>query len=278
MTREPQPATPRLDGPREPHVGHVEMVMGTAVTFDVRLEYESARSRARATRAIDECVTWLHWVDETFTTYDEGSFVSRLGRGELDVDQCPSDVARVVDACRAFRDQTSGWFDPWAGPAGGFDPSGLVKGWATQGASERLSDAGFDRHCVNAGGDVVARGAPAGKDGWGVGVAHPLVAGTLCAVLNVRDEAVASSGSAERGLHVWRPIDHEPARDLASVTVVHVDLTSADVFATAAFAMGELAPAWLESQVLNAYAVDAGGHEWCTPGFARRRTWPDRDE
>jgi hypothetical protein len=32
-------------------------------------------------------------------------------------------------ACEAAREASDGWFDPWAMP-GGYDPTGLVKGWA----------------------------------------------------------------------------------------------------------------------------------------------------
>ncbi len=135
--------------------------------------------------------------------------------------------------------------------------------------------AGFTQHCVNAGGDVVARGYPRPGERWGVGINHPLVRNALCAVVEVSDQAVATSGTAERGAHVWRPIDSSPALQLASVTIVGPDLSTADVYATAAFAMGLDAPKWIEDlDGIDAYIVDAGGHEWSTPGFSRRRTWP----
>jgi thiamine biosynthesis lipoprotein len=271
---EQRPARPTLAVPGEARFGHTEMVMGTAVTFDVRLDSERDGTRAAAARAVQDAVAWLQWVDRTFTTYDPGSFVCRLGRGEIAVEDCPPQVAEIVAACEGFRDATQGWFDPWAGPGGGFDPSGLVKGWAAQAASGLIAARGFERHCVNAGGDVAVRGRPAGRRGWGVGVAHPLVSGTLCAAVEVCDEAVATSGCAERGYHVWRPRDRSRAMDLASVTIVHRDLATADVYATAAFAMGLEARAWLVAHEVDAYLVDAQGHEWLTPGFQRRRTWP----
>ena len=40
-----------------------------------------------------------------------------------------------------MRAVTDGWFDAWAGP-GGFDPGGLIKGWAIDRAAARLRAAG----------------------------------------------------------------------------------------------------------------------------------------
>jgi thiamine biosynthesis lipoprotein len=254
---------------------HVEFVMGTAVTFDIDLDAITSARRRALKQALDECIEWLHWVDRTFTTYSEASFVSRLGRGSIKVEDCPQEMSFIVDECVRFREATSGWFDPWAGPAGGFDPSGLVKGWAAQGVSDRLLAAGFDRHCVNAGGDVIARGRTSPGSQWSVGISHPLVKSALCAVISITDEAVATSGTAERGTHVWRPSDRSPATELASVSIVGPDLGAADVYATAAFAMGMEAPRWIAClSDIDAYIIDATGHEWSTPGFARRRTWP----
>ncbi len=248
--------------------------MGTAVTFDVRLPKDGEAWHERASDAIAAGCDWLHFVDRTFTTYDSASFVSRYGRGDVELDECPGEVRAIVEQCRRFRILTGGWFDPWAGQACPFDPSGLVKGWAAQHASDLLSKAGLGRHCVNAGGDVAVRGASGAENGWGVGISHPLVPQALCAVVRAKDEGVATSGTAERGNHVWRPRDASPATDLASVTVLHPDLSVADVYATAAFAMGERATAWLTKIGVDAYVIDSGGHEWCTPGFARKRTWP----
>ena len=82
--------------------------------------------------------------------------------------------------------------------------------------------------------------------------------------------AVATSGIAERGLHVVNPRTSRPADALASVTVVGPDLTFADAYATAALAMGLDAPEWLSTLPEHeAYVIDAGGHVWWTGGFPR---------
>ena len=81
---------------------------------------------------------------------------------------------------------------------------------------------------------------------------------------------MATSGTAERGLHVIDPRTRRPAGALASVTVVGPDLTHTDAYATAAVAMGLDAPGWLEClREHEAFVVDARGHAWWTAGFAR---------
>ena len=112
------------------------------------------------------------------------------------------------------------------------------------------------------------RGEPEPGRGWHAGIAHPLHPGRLTVVIVGRDLAVATSGTAERGLHVVNPLTGRPATALASVTVVGPDLTWADSYATAALAMGLDAPCWIASLPdYEAFLIDAGGHAWWTPGF-----------
>src|SRR5256885_16735969 len=101
-----------------------------------------------------------------------------------------------------------------------------------------LETAGARNFCVNAGGDVVVGGHPAPGSGWRIGIRHPELAEALCAVLEVRHGAVATSANYERGEHILDGRTGLPARELLSITVVAEDLTVADTTATAAFAMG----------------------------------------
>ena len=193
--------------------------------------------------ALDEMFDWLRWVDDTFSTYKEDSQISRLGRSEIRLNDCADDVVLVLEMCEAVRAATRGYFDAWA--SGTLDPSGLVKGWSVERASELLAARGMPRHCINAGGDVRVRGEPEPERPWGIGVVHPFDRESLTIVVEGCDIAVATSGTAERGAHVYDPHTHTPATELASVTVVGPDLTYADAYATAAFAMGHGCRDWL---------------------------------
>ncbi len=132
---------------------HVERVMGTAVSFDVR----SSTSAASVGGAVD----FLHWVDETFSVYRANSQISRIGRGELGTDDACPEVREVLVRCEELREATDGWFDHEGGRRRGrpLDPSGYVKGWSVDRAAELLRFDGTDRFCINAGGDVVAIGS-----------------------------------------------------------------------------------------------------------------------
>jgi FAD:protein FMN transferase len=239
----------------------VEQVMGTAISVDVR---DATTDPA----ALEEVFAWLRRVDETFSTYKADSQVSRLGRGEIAVADCHPDVGWVLERCEEIHTATGGYFDAWA--SGTLDPSGFVKGWSIEAASGLLVERGSANHCINAGGDIRLRGEPEPGRPWHAGIAHPLVPGGLTVIVAGRDLAVATSGTAERGLHVIDPHTRRPAAALASVTVVGPELTLTDAYATAAVAMGLDAPKWLDSlDDHDAYVIDAGGHVWWTAGFAR---------
>ncbi len=232
--------------------------MGTVISVDVR---DAGVPEA----ALDDVIAWFHWVDGVFTTYQPDSQISRLGRGEIGVTDCDPWVGWVLERCEDMQRRTNGYFDVWA--TGQLDPSGLVKGWSVEVASTMLAERGSTRHCINAGGDIRLRGEPEVGRPWRAGIAHPHVRG-LTTIVEGRDLAIATSGTYERGLHVFDPHRGHAAAELASVTVVGADLTVADAYATAAQAMGTDAPAWLAGLGDHeAYLIDAGGHVWWTAGF-----------
>jgi FAD:protein FMN transferase len=243
-------------------VRHAEHVMGTVVSFDVPVF-------ARHGEALQTAVRWLHWVDRVFSPYRPDSDVSLLARAEVTVDACAPEVAEVLAACAFLRDASGGYFT--TAPAGQFDPSGFVKGWAVERASLLLSAAGSADHLVNGGGDVQCAGGRAPGEGWRLGIADPFRAGRLALVVTGRDFAVATSGTAERGAHIIDPVSGRPATGLASLTVIGPSLTFADAYATAAFAMGPvLAREWTEAlDGYQAYAIAPDGSTWQTSGFAR---------
>jgi thiamine biosynthesis lipoprotein len=248
---------------------HVEEVMGTRVTIDLR----DGELPGGHHRAVIDAVRWLHWVDRTFSLYQPASALSRLARGEIDLSRCPPAVSDVLALAEQCRDLTGGGFDPgWAGD-GTVDPTGLVKGWAAQAASAILAGDGSVHHCVNAAGDLVVQGqAGPGRD-WTVGIAHPLRPGRLVASITVRDMAVATSGGAERGAHVVDPRSGTPATALASVTVTGPDLARADAFATAGVALGDDAVDLLQSldgEGWTSLVVFADGGVWSSAHFEGR--------
>lgn len=249
---------------------HVEHAMGTVFSFAVRSEPTRA-----VTRAMADAVAWLHRVDAVFSPYRTDSPISRLGRGELAVGQCDQEVAEVLDLCRAATRTSGGRFT--STPGGRLDPSGMVKGWAVERASQILYEAGARHHCVSGGGDIQARGEAAPGRPWSVGVAHPLHPGDLTTVVRGRDLAVATSGTAVRSHHIVDPHSGGPATGLVSITLVGRHLTEVDAMATAAFAMGDDAREWILSlDGIEAFAVAGDVRVWWTPGFAEHGLIPAR--
>lgn len=194
--------------------------------------------------AIEEVVAWLHRVDELFSTYRPGSEISRLARGELSLADADPLVREVLEMCEQYERETGGYFS--AHLPGGLDPTGLVKGWAIERASEILRRHGSHNHAVNGGGDLQLAGEAAPGQPWRIGIADPFDRTRVLTTVTCRDGAVATSGTAERGHHVIDPRTGQPPRGLASVTVVGASLTRVDVYATAALAMGDQARSWLD--------------------------------
>src|ERR1700694_5628598 len=195
--------------------------MGTVVSVDLRDALPEA--------ALEDVIAWLQEVDARFSTYKYDSEISRLGRGELALDQCSSEVREVLDLCQEVHRQSNGVFDVWRHHAdGGLDPSALVKGWSIDRATTILEMNGARNFCINAGGDVVVRGEAASGRPWRVGIRHPDRVDRVAAVVAVRDLAVATSGVYERGEHIVDPHTGRPAQGLVSMTIVGPRLTFAD--------------------------------------------------
>jgi len=205
----------------------VEHIMGLPISIDLGDDVPAA-----AEQAFD----WLREADERFSPFKVDSEVSRF-------DGAPGeDLREILAICDEYERLSGGAFTARL-PGRAFDPSAVVKGWAVQRAAELLRSAGVRRFCVNAGGDVVTAGGP-----WRVGIRHPDQAGKVCAVLDSRDGAVATSAAYERGAHILDGRTGEPAAGLLSVTVVAEDLTTADTTATAAFAMGVEGIEWANAR------------------------------
>jgi thiamine biosynthesis lipoprotein len=176
------------------------------------------------------------------------------------------DLAEVLTLCDSARQETGGAFD--ANLPGGFDPSGLVKGWAVERAALRhLPDATSDSDwLVNAGGDIVLHAA--GGRTWRVGIEDPADPTRTVRTFALASGAVATSGSAHRGAHLIDPRSGRPVTGgLRAATVLAPTLLQADVWATAAYVVGEPALATLARMPgIRALLVRADGSLVSTGG------------
>jgi thiamine biosynthesis lipoprotein len=237
--------------------------MGTTVSIDVRDEDVPAA-------ALDAAVQTLRELEARFTTYRDDSEIKRIERGELQLADAHPDVREVLAACAVLRAESNGAFDAWRD--GCLDPSGYVKGWAAERAAAVLRSSGATRFALNLGGDVICAGESAAGLPWRVGVRHPAEPRRMAFVVGVRDGAVATSGSYERGDHIVDARTGRPATDWRSITVLAPDLATADAIATAALAMGMDGPAWAaERPGCEVAAIGQGDRLWTTAGLERAR-------
>ena len=223
-----------LDGPVRTRL---LSVWGSSASIDVR---DTHATDAAVDAAWDSVRAEFLRIDRVFTTASEDSVVSQLRRGGRQV--VTDEVAGVIDRCLEARGITQGAFDPWAVP-GGFDPSGLLKGWVADRCARILRQHGFREFSIDVAGDLVCRGSVCGA-GWPIGLAHPDDPLSVIAVVDIVDAAIATSGLAQRGAHIVDPRTGELARGARQATVIGPDGAIADALATALVVEGLEGARW----------------------------------
>lgn len=214
----------------------------------------------------DRAFALVREIDAAFSPFIATSDVSRMNGSSLaEVDASP-DVRAVLDLCRHYERATSGYFSAW--DRGRLDPCGLVKGWAIARVAELIDRAGHASYFIDGGGDVLMRGEPPAGGRWRVAIRHPVLRERVVAVVEVNDMAVATSGTYERGPHIWDPHTGEKVTELVSLTVIAPDIVTADVYATAGMAMGRGSLGFLEQvSGVEALAIDRDLQAASTSGF-----------
>lgn len=235
----PRPATASShDGssaPATPRRAFVEQVMGLPVSVHVRGELPAVQA-TEVEEAVGQVWSFLHKVDELFSTWRPDSELMRLRRGELDGADAHPWHEEVAQLCAQAQQRTGGLFTAAYPGSGGYDPTGLVKGWAVEKAAAHLANVPGISWCVNAGGDIVAgAGRGARPTSWRVGIEDPRSPGTVAASLDLAIGGLATSGTAARGLHIGDPRTGGAVDRAGSVTVWGPGLLWADVWATALF-------------------------------------------
>lgn len=207
----------------------------------------------------DACAQW----EDEFSTYRPHSALSLVNRGELRLTQSSLRMRETyalgkhwqVDTGEAFRIDD---------PHGNLDLNGVVKALAIAQAVE-LARQDCQAGSFSIGGDGEVWGET--ESGWVAVVAHPNFSGrALATVRHTRElPALATSGSAERGEHIWVLPGVVPLRQ---VTVAGPDIVTADVLATSLVAGGEdyideVCQRW----PVEVLAVSAEGRTLASPGM-----------
>ena len=229
---------------------HNEEVWGTVVSFHFP---EQGIAQEVIDNLLKESIAFVHEIDHQFSTYKESSEVSQIRRGELQISDASDRVQLIWEKCVAAKELTQGAFEPFQERLGGFDPSGYVKGWAADQLAEMAKKVGVHRLHINAGGDLTLRGGMDDKQPWMIGIQHPERAGSIAAAIPMRDGAVASSGTYERGAHIFDSSNNSIAIGARATSVYGPDGGLADALATGLMVAGRDGAPWFLKPELVEY-------------------------
>jgi thiamine biosynthesis lipoprotein len=233
---------------------HTFESMGTVVSVRLRVPEGATDDKTEDSReslAISAAHDVFDDFNERFSLYLETSELSQLALGDVLLAASSLRMRDAYAQALLWREKTNGAFTPHR-PDGTLDLSGTIKAQAIADAADALESFGFESFSINAGGDILTRGSSsdhlsedgASADGqhygsWVTGIVDPQNPAELLSVVELTPKfaAMATSGSAERGNHIWaRP---ETTNDFLQATVIASDIITADVFATAIIAGGQ---------------------------------------
>jgi len=216
--------------------------MGTAVSAHI----DDVVPQEIADDAWESVGVFLRDIEDRFSTFLPTSEISRINKGELHVLDASPDVVEVLDACTWLEHLSDGVFNARR-PDGSIDPAGFVKGWAAERAARLLAEAGLKNYYLRIGGDIQAHGRQATGDKWRVGIVDPHDATRIHSYVDIPENwAIATSGVAERGQHIWGKDSQPTNYQFSSMTVIGPHLMWADAFATIAYALGDAGIDWVE--------------------------------
>jgi thiamine biosynthesis lipoprotein len=221
----------------------------------------------------NEVFRYFTHIDEKFSTYKSTSEITAINDGQLAPSDASEEMQLVFAMCEETKQQTGGYFDIKT-PAGKYDPSGLVKGWAIWNATKLLEKNGFVNFYIDAGGDIQPHGHNTDGARWAVGIKNPFNDREQVKVVYVNEEGVATSGTYIRGLHIYNPRSgNQPVSEIVSLTVIGPNIHDADRFATAAFAMGMDGIQFIEQLPgYEGYIIDKNKIATMTTGFEKYTT------
>jgi thiamine biosynthesis lipoprotein len=222
---------------------HAFETMGTVVSIEPALR-------------VNEIEKVFADLDGRFSLYRPASELSRIADGSLQLTDASAELRDAYSRSLEWRSLTGGAFTPHR-PDGVLDLSGIVKALALDAAAAVLADS--EEWILNAGGDVLTSGHAAT-----IGITDPFDRTQLLTSVRLGGSrrAVATSGTAERGDHIWG------RGGFAQVSVVADDIITADVLATAIVAGGvDTLNASTAAWDIDVLAVDVDGNLFATPGF-----------
>lgn len=175
--------------------------------------------------------------DHRFSHFTTDSDIVRWLEGQDVGREAELEITHILNACMLLEVSSNGVFRATNPQTGRLDTAGYVKGYSIRKAVGRIRDLGVNDFTLNLGGDSYSSGRPSPDRPWRIAIVDPVESRRIAAIVEASDRAVATSGDAERGPHIWAG-EEMVASDLRSFTVVGPDIAAADAYATIGFAMG----------------------------------------
>ena len=127
----------------------------------------------------------------------------------------------MLRECGRLHADSDGVFRARNPRTGALDTAGFVKGYAIGRAAAHLRDRGAaPLHGGSRGRRALRAVAPSDGRPWRVAIQDPAASHGVLALVDATDTAVATSGTAERGEHIWLPGPRPVGSGLRSFTVV----------------------------------------------------------
>ena len=209
----------------------------------------------KANHALREIERLILDADRRLSIFRPDSEISRLNAcaGKRAVSLSPQTLEILAKAME-MRDCTNGAFDVTKGAGHNgltldaeaqtaflknkgtrVDLGGIAKGYVADQVRRILSEEGTSNALVNLGGTILCHG-----EDREVGIRNPMnPSHPPLLTIYSRDEFIVTSGTYERGEHVWDPKTKKAAAtDLVSVTILGKNGAAADALATACMVLG----------------------------------------
>jgi thiamine biosynthesis lipoprotein len=269
------PSRPERPGQDPGRVVRARYLMGTVFRFEAPAGRDAAATAAALEAGLDEVGRWEKILSNWDPGSETSRLNARRGMGMTRV---TPELFRAVTSSLQWARATGGAFDPtlepltrafrhqapvesflsqpqkrprwtdvevdarrgWVAipPRSGLDFGGIGKGFALDEAAGVLRRRGVADALLDAGGQLLALGAPPGEPGWRIGVADPEHRDRSLLSLILKNASAATSGNAERPGEILDPVTGRPIPGSASATAIAPLATSADALSTALFVMG----------------------------------------
>lgn len=270
---------------------------------------------SEAEKYVSEVEKIFNEYDKRFSRFKETSELHKLNTagGEWFAASLP--MFQVLKKCVALAEETDGVFDPSVGgvlasygyglpsnftlpsPSPAYrdiefkdlelsvrlaagqvlEPASIVKGMAIDEAGKSLARSGVPGFLINAGGDIVTRGAYENGAPWNIAIGDPNNLDAIVGVIALRDAGMATSGTYQtKGTNKGQEWHHlidmrigKPSDGFASATVIANTCEEADTEASLAILLSErMAIVRLEQRGLPYFLIHKDGRVSKNSAFA----------